>query len=309
MYWLCELFSFLEREVDFPAIVVPEMILPKDFRQITPDAIEIAAQSVRNLWGLRDRPVPDMTLALENAGIPVVNLEILSDKQDGFSFTSLLLARVFVGINTYNVSAARARYDIAHELGHVVLHRNLVAPQQARDPINHPILEQQAHRFAGAFLFPREQFLKESRIASLDYFCALKKKWGVSIAAMIYRAHDLGLIDDAEKVGLYTSMARRGWRGSLREPFDRPEDMPLERPRMLKRGVEVVIDSGIFGKEVIQGALALPDREIEQLGGLNAGFFQSGEVVQLARPKRARGLNVVDLESGNVLEFRSDRQK
>src|ERR1700730_11737276 len=111
MYWLCELFSFLEREVNFPDFVAPHVEVPKDFRLITPDVIERAACLVRDSWGLRSRPIPDMTLALENIGIPVVNLEILSDKQDGFSFWSPSLDRVFVGVNVYNVSAARARYD------------------------------------------------------------------------------------------------------------------------------------------------------------------------------------------------------
>lgn len=306
MYWLCELFSFLEREVNFPDFAIPEIRLPQDFRLLTPEVIESAASSVRDFWGLRDRPISDMTLALENAGIPVVMLEVLSDKQDGFSFRSTALDRVFVGINIYNVSTARARYDLSHELGHVILHKNVVTPQQARDPANHKLMEQQAHRFAGAFLFPKQEFRREVRVPSLDYFSALKKKWGMSIAAMIYRAYDLGLVDEFERTALYQSMSRRGWRGSLLEPFDRPEDMPLERPRMLRRGVDVVVENGIFGRAAIQQALALPEQEIEQLAGLDPGFFRSGEVVQLATMKpRRSGVQVVDLESGNVLEFRS----
>jgi len=303
MYWLCELFEFLEREVNLPDLFVPEIDLPNDFHLMTPDNIEHIAQSIRSSWGLANRPIPDMTLALENAGIPVVNLEILSDKQDGFSFPSQSLRRVFVGLNIYNVSAARARYDAAHELGHVILHR-MVTPQQARDRANHKILEQQAHRFAGAFLFPQGEFLREVRVPTLDYFSALKRKWGMSIAAMIYRAGDLGLIDEIERAGLYQNMTRRGWRGPLREPFDRPEDMPLERPRMLKRSVEVIVDSGIFGKTAIQESLALPEKELEQLAGLETGFFRSGEIVPLVTPKSSDGLNIVDLESGKVLAFR-----
>ena len=97
MYWLCELFSLLEKEVDFPTFICPPVNpLPHDFRLITPEAIEAAASVVREAWGLHYRPIPDMTLALENIGIPVVALEVLSDKQDGFSFPSLAMERVFV---------------------------------------------------------------------------------------------------------------------------------------------------------------------------------------------------------------------
>ncbi|WP_375167543.1 ImmA/IrrE family metallo-endopeptidase [Bradyrhizobium sp. CCGUVB4N] len=53
-------------------------------------------------------------------------------------------------------------------------------------------MEQQAHRFAGPFLLPREAFRFEVTPPTLDYFCALKKRWGMSIATMIYRAFDLG---------------------------------------------------------------------------------------------------------------------
>lgn len=301
MSWLCEIFAFLESEANFPTLRVPSVDdLPSDFRSITPEKIERIVEDIRDAWKLRDLPIPDVALALENAGIPVVNLEIMSEKQDGFCFHSEQLKRIFVGINTHNVSCARARYDAAHELGHVVLHRNVTA-QQARDPVFHKMLEQQAHRFAGAFLFPRAAFRSEVGAPTLDYFCSLKKRWGISIAAMIYRAFDLGLIDDLERTSLYRNMARRRWRGVLQEPFDNPEEMPLERPRMLRRGVEVAMGAGI-GRSAMLSALALPEREIEQIAGLDKGFFQTGDVVHLATPKR-EPLTAVDMESGNVIEF------
>ena len=301
MIWLCEIFSFLEREVDFPIISLPNLELPQDFRRLTADMIESSAEAVRNFWKLRDHPIPDVTLALENAGIPVVNIEIASDKQDGFCFRSDALNRVFVGINTCGVSAARARYDAAHELGHIVLHKN-VSLQQSRDPALHKLLEHQAFRFAGAFVFPRTAFRREVGMPSLDYFCALKKRWGMSIAAMVYRAFDLGLIDEFERGVLYRNMTRRRWRGSLQEPFDDLAEMPLERPRMLRRGLEVTFRDSGLGRASFQRALPLPEREVEQLIGLDRGFFRSGDLVSLATTKRPT-LRATDIESGNVVEF------
>jgi Zn-dependent peptidase ImmA (M78 family)/transcriptional regulator with XRE-family HTH domain len=302
MRWICEIFAFLEEEVDFPAFDLPPVALPHDFRMITHEDIERAALATRAHWRLGEHPVPDMILAMENAGVPVACLEIVSEKQDGFSFRSAMLGRCFVGINIYNVSAARARYDAAHELGHLVMHK-YVTPQQSRDPSLHKMLEQQAHRFAGAFLFPRNAFLREVGLASLDYFSALKKRWGMSIAAMIFRAYDLGIIDDAEKAALYQNMTRRRWRGALREPFDGPEDMPLERPRMLRRGIEAVLSAGLFGRSTLRSALALPSKELEQLIGFKGDLFEEAELVQLAVPRRKANLKTVDLESGTVLEF------
>jgi Zn-dependent peptidase ImmA (M78 family) len=302
MIWLCEVFSFLEREVDFPDISLPDLDLPRDFRLLTSEMIESAAEAVRDFWKLHDYPIPDVTLALENAGIPVVNIEIPSDKQDGFCFRSAQLNRPLVGINTYGASSARARYDVSHELGHVVLHKH-VSLQQSRDPVQHKRIEQQAHRFAGAFIFPRAAFRREVGAPSLDYFSSLKKRWGMSIAAMVYRAFDLGLIDEFERGILYRNMTRRRWRGPSQEPFDDSSEMPLERPRMLRRGLEVALSASGMGRATIQSALALPEREIEQLVGLESGFFKTADLIPLATAKRT-ALKTVDMESGNVVEFR-----
>ena len=301
MTWLCELFAHLEREVDFPTYSMPDVGVPDDFRSLTSETIEGVAEELRQEWRLSDYPIPDVTLALENAGIPVVTLDISSEKQDGFCFRSETLARLFVGINTYNVSAVRARYDAAHELGHAIFHGK-VTRQQTRDPALHKVLENQAHRFAGAFIFPRSAFRKEVRMPTLDYFSSLKKRWGLSIAAMVYRASDLGLIDETDRGILYRNMTRRRWRGPLQEPFDSRADMPLERPRMVRRAVEAVISDVPMGRSGLLNTLALPEREIEQLASLDTGFFKMGEVVQLARSK-SQPIRAFDIQTGTVVEF------
>ncbi|CDX60980.1 conserved hypothetical protein [Mesorhizobium plurifarium] len=301
--WLCEIFGFLQSDVDFPKLNLPELDIPKDFNLITNGQIEQAATDLRSYWKLRTEPIPDMILALENAGIPVTTLKIPSDKQDGLCFTSNLLQRPFVIINVEGVSCSRARFDAAHELGHLVLHRN-VTPDQARMPAAHKLIEQQAHRFAGAMLFPRESFIAEVGSVSLDYFCALKRRWGISISAMIMRAYDLGLTDEDGKAQLFRSMTVRRWRGPLREPYDSPKDMPLERPRMLRRGFEVMLASGGFAKSTVKSAIPLPDQELEQLSSLDEGTFADGKLDQTALARLKPAAEMLDLESGNVLLFR-----
>lgn len=308
MRWLCEIFGYLDEEVNFPDFNLPEIDVPADFRLITPEVIERAAEGVRAAWRLGRAPIPNVILSLENAGIPVVNLEIGSDKQDGFCFKSKRLSRVFVGINTYHVSACRARYDAAHELGHAILHGNVTA-QQERDKVAHKMLEQQAHRFAAAFLFPRESFFSEVGSPSLDYFCSLKRKWGMSIAAMVYRSYDLGLADEVEKSLLFQNMGRRRWRGVLREPFDSEADMPIERPRMLRRGMEVIANDSPSGRASMLAALPHPRPEIEQISGLERGFFDTASIYQMDVTKRSDGnLKMLDAESGTVVEFPGRRR-
>ena len=299
MRWLCELFWTLEEELDFPYPDIPELDVPDDFRQITPSMIEGFAEQVRQDWRLRDLPVRDVVLSVENAGIPVVMLDIASEKQDGFFFRSPLLRRGFIGVNIHDITAARARFDVAHELGHLILHKNVTSAQE-RDTGLHKILEQQAHRFAGAFLFPRDRFFDEVAVPTLDYFHALKRRWGISIAAMVSRSFDLGMIDKDTKSQLFISMNRRKWRGQNREPFD--NIMELERPRMLRRGVEALLDSGEYSNDFLEHMLSLPANEIEQLVGI-VGLDKKSQNSPIRNDQPKPTAQVTDLETGQLIRF------
>lgn len=299
MRWLCELFWTLEEELDFPGTDIPELDVPNDFRQITPTMIEEFAERVRQDWRLKDLPIRDVVLSVENAGIPVVMLDIPSEKQDGFFFRSSFLNRAFIGVNVHSVTAARARFDVAHELGHLILHKH-VTTEQERDAELHKLLEQQAHRFAGAFLFPKDRFFEEVAVPTLDYFHALKKRWGMSIAAMVSRSSDLGMIDKDAKSQLFISMSRRKWRGRNREPFD--STMVLERPRMLLRGVKALLDSGEYSIDFLEHMLSLPAHEINQL----VGIFGVGEKVGhpiMPETSHKPAVRAMDLETGKLINF------
>ena len=302
MRWLCEIFALLETEAIFGDVNLPDVGVPEDFRRVTGEAIERITKQIRECWGLRDQPIPDMLLALENIGIPVATFDIPSDKQDGFCFRSGKLDRPFVGINIEEASSVRARLDAGHELAHIVLHKN-VTREQTRDPVFHKILETQAFRFAGALLFPRDAFIREVGAVSLDYLCALKKRWGLSIAAMINRAFDLELIGKERRTALFREMTMRRWRGVGREPYD--DQIPLEKPRMLRRGVEKILGAGLFARSTICSALALPPKEIEALSGLERGALASSapELATIALRRRPSDIAALDLESGKILEF------
>ena len=299
MRWICDIYSFLSEYVDFPRPALPDIDVPADFRLISGTDIELAAQTARDCWGLDDHPIQDTILALENAGIPVSSLTISSDKQDGFSFYSEKLGVPFVGLNLLDASSARARFDAAHELGHALLHRN-VTSEQATNKQYHKVIEDQAHRFAGAFLFPKDRFLSEVRILSLDYLVQHKRRWGMSISAMIVRAGNLGLVDRQEMASLFRNLTRRGWRGPLREPYDDPKDSPLERPRMLRRGFEALVKERLFDGAALLRELCLPKSEVELISSLDPSFLLSASNrVRVS----VRDLSATDLESGNVIKF------
>src|SRR5690606_15276858 len=118
---------------------------------------------------------------------------------------------------------ARSRFDAAHELGHLILHRNLDRRTLNR-AAEFKLIEDQAHAFAGAFLMPAMAVSGELWAATLDGFRAVKPRWNASIAAMIYRCRSLRMISESEERRLWINLNRRGWRQF--EPLD---DLPMER--------------------------------------------------------------------------------
>lgn len=109
-------------------------------------------------------------------------------------------------------SGDRQRFTVAHELGHLTLHATTPPPataQQAR------LVEQQAHRFAGAFLAPAEPLLGDlDRLGgrvTLSTLARLKEIWGVAIKMLVVRVRQMGLIDDQHARSLYKQISARKW--------------------------------------------------------------------------------------------------
>ena len=134
------------------------------------------------------------------------------------------------------------------------------------------LIENQAHHFGGAFLFPAKSFQREVWGLSLDSFRSLKPTWKVSIAAMISRASQLDLIDDEAAKRLWINLGRRGWRQL--EPLD---DLPCEQPRLWAKAAEALIKNGIKNREQIIDDLALPSRDVEDLLSTDPDFFRNGD--------------------------------
>jgi Zn-dependent peptidase ImmA (M78 family) len=125
--------------------------------------------------------------------------------------------------------------SLAHELGHLVLHRNFSGGTQE--------LESDAYQFASELLMPANLMVEDLRLERLNLFrlAALKKKWQVSMQSLARRARDLQVISDRQYRYLMKQMSMKGWR--LEEPAFEP--LQVERPRAFRKLVEVV-----FGRSV-----------------------------------------------------------
>ena len=280
--WIQELALLFGEHVDYPALNLPERDF-QDPEQISDADIEAAAEECRQLWQLGRGPIQNLILAAESAGIIVVSEETDITAIEGLSSWSLLLSRPIVLLSADKANAFRSRFDLAHEIGHLILHKHI---PRADDRDRYNQMEKQAHRFAGALLLPAGTFANEVRVPpNLDNLLIIKQRWGASVAAMMMRLHALGLLGDDEKLALFKRRSAR-W-GSKAEPCD--DKWEPEGARLLRRTVELLISAGVLSAEGIPRYLGFSPRDVEKLCGLRDNYFATpAEVVELATLRAAR---------------------
>lgn len=205
------------------------------------DDIERAAEHCRSEWGLGHGPIDNMTRLAENIGAIVTSFQGVSKEIDALSVSA---RRPVIVRNEAKSSACRQRFDVAHELGHFVLHEGRITGDR--------ISENEANRFASALLVPRVMMAKHfprPRGRRLDWagLHDFKITWKVSKAAALYRARQLDIItEDQYKSAVITQ--RRGG-----EAIGEKDDdlIPPERPDLLRRSFEVLAQrKNLYGPAV-----------------------------------------------------------
>ena len=232
--------QWIEARFDLPEPNVPD--LGRDANA------ESAAAAVRQTWGLGELPIKNMVHLLESKGVRVYSLAIDAVEVDAFSMWRRDWPFVF--LNTLK-SAEHGRFDAAHELGHLVLHRH-AAPngQQA---------EKDANAFASALLMPPASVRAHApRFATIDNLMRLKKVWGVSLAAMIYRLHKLELLSEWHYRKLYIEISSRGYRKK------EPDGGPREVSQVLQKVFSALRAEGVSKEEVAE-ALRVHPTDIDEL--------------------------------------------
>lgn len=270
--WLKEITDYLQGFVSFPTADFPRLDTPRDPAEISREDIEVLASKTREHWGLGRGPISNVVSLLESNGAVIARGMMEEDELDAFSewrewHVDHAAPYVFLGADKQN--AFRSRYDAAHELGHLVLHRNL-DKKHVDNERTHKLIERQAYRFAGAFLLPADSFANAFYAADLDAFLALKPQWKASVAMMIYRSADLGFMSKDQTRRLWINRTRRGWK--FREPLD--DELPIEEPRLLSRAFELLVNEGVQSRDQIRFALPYALSDIEELAGLSPGFLE-----------------------------------
>lgn len=304
--WANEVVIRLEEFVDLPELCLPVRSFT-NIDEISDSDIEEAALECRTLWGLGKKEIPDLALAAESNGIILVREETGIAQIEGLSAWSPDLNHPFILLSSDKGNAFRSRFDLSHEIGHLILHKNV---GNELDSERYKLKESQAHKFAGALLLPAESLADEVRLpVTLDSLLLLKQRYGISVAAIIMRLHALKLISDDEKLNLFKRRSAR-W-GAKSEPGD--DYRQPEIPRLLKRTVDLLISSGLFTLDGVSGFFGLSVTDLEMILGLPNNYLRGqASVVHLATLKSqlqsARQLNNSD--SGKVIEFlnRSNRK-
>jgi Zn-dependent peptidase ImmA (M78 family)/DNA-binding XRE family transcriptional regulator len=222
---------------------------------------EVAARSLRQEWGLGEQPIKNMVHLLEAKGVRVFSLVENTRTVDAFSVWRG--TRPFVFLNTIK-TAEHGRFDAAHELGHLVLHRH-GGPSGRR-------AEEEANRFASSFLMPAADVIARlPRIHTLNQIVEAKKRWAVSAMAMIYRLHTLEIISDWQYRMFCIQASDHGYRTS--EPFGVPREQSVVWQKVL-----TALWNERITKQEIAERLSVPTAEIENfLFGLAGAVSLTGE--------------------------------
>jgi Zn-dependent peptidase ImmA (M78 family)/transcriptional regulator with XRE-family HTH domain len=225
---------------------LPDGHIPDVREDATPEG---AARVVRAQWGLGEQPISNMVKLLESKGVRVFSL--CEDTKNVDAFSCWRGDRPFVFLNTFK-STERSRFDAAHELGHLVMHRH-GAPQDSRQA------ESEADKFASAFLMPADDVSSRIRyVSSLDSLVIYKRRWGVSVAALNYRLHKLGVVSEWQNRSLNVELSSRGYRRQ------EPEGLPPETSALWPQIFTALWQDRIT-REQIADELHVPMVELEMI--------------------------------------------
>lgn len=195
---------------------------------------EAAADSLRTLWKLGIDPIPMMAELLEDKGIKVIALDLPENVSGSKAYVEQPNADGLpVIVVNANHKGERQRFTLAHELAHLVLKFSGLADDEQ---------EKAADRFAGAFLMAREMMHRllgqHRKSISLGELAELKKIFKVSIAALVVRCSQLGIIAKAAYGRLWAEIKALGWNTiKSNEPFPLEAESPQRMERLCLRAI------------------------------------------------------------------------
>lgn len=260
----------LEKSVEFPPLSVPSA--PLSATEFSSGGPEEAARRARADIGVPEGPIANMIRLVESLGVLVVFSAPDTASIDAFSME--VGSRPIIVLNPNKDDYYRQRFDIAHELGHLVMHADAEPGGK--------IAEDQANRFAAEFLMPAEeveQYLPRTTTErGWDRLRQLKEHWGVSMQALLFRARALGVMSDVSYRNAMMRVSASGWRRA--EPGN---VTVVEMPSLIPRAVEVLEAAHVPAADLVRGS-GLPLPVVELVASRTPNRVQSMRDTPAASP-------------------------
>ena len=209
------------------------------------------ARTVRRAWGIPDGPLGNLTEYCERAGILVIWCDFNAPLDGVTMRVRDLPTCVFLN---RRVPADRMRATLAHELGHIVMHR-----------VPTDNIENEANAFAGEFLVPIRELKRQviGNRVTIEFLARLKAYWKTSMQFLLYRIGSEGLISRNQKEYLWRKFSTNGWR--LREPED--TDIRAELPELYRSVLQIHVDNLGYGIVELGKLLAIFEVDVHELYG------------------------------------------
>jgi transcriptional regulator with XRE-family HTH domain/Zn-dependent peptidase ImmA (M78 family) len=216
------------------------------------EEVEQAAEGLRKVWHLGLDPIASLVGVLEEQSIQVFEIDA-GDRFDGISAVAYDDDhRVIAGavVSRRGIPGERQRLSLAHELGHLMLKIPAEIDEEAA-----------AFRFAGAFLAPAEVVRREvgdrRSLIRADELLLLKRKFGMSAQALLYRFRVLAIIGEAYYKQWCINISKLGWRKK------EPAEIPPETPTWLHQSVLRALAEDLISREAAEQMIGqhLDERE------------------------------------------------
>ncbi len=241
------------------------------------DAEEIA-NALRRKWGLGSAPIESMTHAIEENG----GILVFYDKHDGSKFDGLsgwVNKKYPLMVVNDKMPDDRLRYDMAHELGHVLMDGSDITPDKE---------ENCAHRFAASFLVPKETTIKElgqnRNSISLEELGLLKSQYGMSMAAWVRRVKDCQIISESKYRTMNIIMSKRGWKKV--EPFRyNGDEVPLHMKQMFLHALSEKIITPDKADKLFKG-ISVSEPDHADVAETNQSIYKPSEFLKLSKNER-----------------------
>ena len=259
--------NWIESKFELPLTNLPDL----EPGIIDPEGASIM---VRNQWNLGHVPVSNVLHLLESHGVRVFSLGQECKEIDAFSFWRNEVPFILLGVHK---TPERGIFDLAHELGHLVLHRHLTKPSGRNE-------ENEANAFASNFLMPRADVESYGfRYPTFQQLVDAKARWKVSVAALAYRLHDLKFISDWEYRELFKKISVLKNR--------EPNSLPREHSVILSTMMATMRSEGKKPSDIADESLGTYQSDLEEfMAGLTMTSVRGGgESTTPIRP----GLRVV----------------